>query len=187
MRKLLLLLFVTTPVTGFALVPALPEDVLCWSSYVVVGRVEAATGWVCSPVGDWNCPNRTGQLTVRVREILGSRNPDSNYSAWQKVLVGDTTAVTVEVRSNDIWEGGHTVRDPSATGMLSVGDVEKVVLGKDFVFGISMARWDPQSAPYQSTIWRLERKPWVEKILSRMSTLPNADCPRPPPISAPGG
>lgn len=187
MRKLLLLLFVTTPVTGFALAPALPEDVLCRSSYVVVGRVEAAIGWVCSPAGDWDCPNRTGQLTVRVREILGSGNPDPSYSAWQKILVGDTTAVTVEVRSNDIWEDGRTVRDPSATGILSVGDVEKLVVGKDFVFGISMARWDPQSAPYRSTIWRLERKPWVEKILSRMSTLPDADCPRPPPLSAPGG
>jgi hypothetical protein len=179
MRTLWFLLVVTAPATGLAITPALPQQILCWSSYVVVGRVQKATSWECLPDKDRDCPNRIGILTIQILEISGAKNPDRNYSAWQKLRIGDVTDVKVEVWSRDIWEGGRTIRDPSANDTLTQRDLETLMLDRDFVFGISMARWDPQSAPYRSTIWRLERKHWVEQTLAGASTLPSGSCPRP--------
>lgn len=163
-----------------AITPARPEQVLCWSSYIAVARVQSTGDWRCSYEGD-GCQRHTGTLTVQIREILGAGSPDPDWATAIELSPGQSTSLTVEIWSHDLWDYGRTIREPSDTDNLSEKDIQHLMLGKDFIFGIRIGTWDAKTPPFRATVRRAEKRPWVDRATSVLAGLPNSQCPRPSP------
>jgi hypothetical protein len=178
MRKALITLLMVLPPTVWAISAAPPNQVLCASSYIVVGHVTGEPRWVCDPPQQPPCANYAGRLIVQVEQILGNSNPA--LPASRELRVGDSVTLSVLAYSTDGVDYGRSIRDPAAKGpALNIQDLNTLVIDKPLIYSIDMRERAPRDSGYRSGVWRIERRAWVEDEMSRLSKLQDAQCPRP--------
>lgn len=151
---------------------AIPEGILCAGTYVVVGRVLAATSADCRVEKVEGCsPDNIVDLKVETTEILGVREASPSYPVGRNLRRGDVIAVRVHAFSTLVV----TSIPPTPKPALSDQQVRDTFAGKEFVFSVMMMDHHvAHHSAFPASLWPLSEKAWV---LDTMASDPAGNCP----------
>ena len=171
-----------------ALSPASPEQMLCASSYIFVGRALDARP---DPAGqkDISPPyyrQEPVHLAIEVREILGVAHPPARRAPVIALNAGDTIqgwtqAIVIpgSVRQGKYRYQGGLQFDAPIESALPHEVIEAAYTGEDFIFSAAMTGIQPR---YGVLVWPASRRSWVLETMasvarSRMTTAYSEECP----------
>jgi hypothetical protein len=158
--------FAHLPVTG-------PTDYFCESSYTVVGRVLSAKaieagGCVTNNFRTEACRSTIPDLRVRILEILAIHH--RSLGLRHTVAVGDIVKIGITVRNDapgtaasEAPELGFVRMDPPTGRTLTQAQVDKLVLGQDFIITLNV---DHDGNPsWDAYAWPAAMKAEVQRLI----------------------
>ncbi len=174
--RLIYIMLLVMPRLAWASLPAFPQEILCWSEYVVRGKIEHVGPGQEDDVWKPGADTRRALVKVKVLEILGV--PVSG--APNVPQAGTTVQLTVEFNSeNSPRQDGITLPVPDRIIVDRPQQLAAFVRGKNFIFGVRAG--DPADGPRDAEIWRPETDLWVKETLLSSDGESNEDgtfCPR---------
>lgn len=198
-------MFSLGPATTYAMMPVPPQDFLCSSTEVIVGTVTKAARLKWDEAVENNCGNRKWECPVRnscqwmphtihlrVKVIKVWARPASLRStdaAVKGVTVGRTIELTTGLWNDACSRTGYDaqgflavdppVKGETIAGSVSVALLQKLYVGKAFVFAIgpdTPAEGDSRTpVSYGAYMFRMSEFGWAAEILR---TRKGAQCPK---------
>ncbi len=162
-----------------ATLPATPEQVLCWSSYVFIGRAVSAINenahkdGASFPVG---VSRNVVNLSVEVREIVGVAERAGVVPARilkpgdrVEVVTHPLVAPMATRHSRFGYQGGLNF-DAPLDMILSNEIVGRAYTSEDFLYSMRLNITDVQSKVryLPAAIWSLEKKEWAVSIMEQV-------------------
>src|SRR5882757_5056053 len=146
---------------------AQPLDILCHQSQVFVADVLSAKSGDCRRQHPGCTPTDVLYLSLRIGEMLATNGQDQSHSFGRNLRSGDTIRV-VTIVANRLprmiegtasWEPGDEYGKlkvlPPTGQSLSDDEIFALLVGKKFIFGISLNEWSrPLDTPH-ANIWPL--------------------------------
>lgn len=175
------------PSLVFAISPAMPSQVLCGSTHVVVGTVLKATPKDCridaklEGIVILDCvPKDLVGLVVEISEVLGQKNEVADYPHEVGVAIGKTVVLTGALHNSIAFPSTESYDRigvvPASNEPITNEVISKIFEGQQFIFSIHVRRGDVWSTgqiiknhldipPYYTGIWRLAKIDWIMELL----------------------
>jgi hypothetical protein len=182
LRRLMSLVVLAAVGGGYsaqAVLPATPEQILCGSTYVFVGRVLTAPSTDCRvKFSDPPCsPPNSWHVKVRVDEIMGAQGAEAKYPPARALWPGEVIDVLLLGRNKVFLPGEIVLTEPSDS--ISPNDWLKAAFAnRDFLFSLIMTNYDLNRDALEVAVWPLSKKDWARETMVQSQSR-RWDCPRP--------